>query len=278
MGHHGSSLARGVHKLDSAPNGNPLTTPRTALGYQTPLCSRATSALPEPNQIVVRADPLTSAYPVTNSGIPGTRKSETIEVHGYYQHGNGHSAARWLTSFQDGLLHSKCRRVLIRTGCVGADAPILYSSFGLHCLIASLPIFPMEEHLAHKAHTSTYTERDAGFPTMNGEIKMHPFKANLPIRATLLKVGLVHRSGDGLLFGKGACAVASGRISGAAGVEAKLQPSSLLVRRLCQYVPIMPLFSWIARGFYGSDGLGPQEHLRFGVRSRRDVQLCGMVA
>eukprot|EP00439_Symbiodinium_sp_Y106_P013904 s7315_g1.t9 len=66
----------GVHKLDSAPNGNPLTTPR---------------------------------------------KSETIEVHGYYQHGNG-------------------------------------------------------------------------FPTMNGEIKMHPFKANLPIRVSTDPTGLDHRS------------------------------------------------------------------------------------
>ncbi|CAE7551663.1 MANBA [Symbiodinium sp. CCMP2592] len=66
----------GVHKLDSAPNGNPLTTPR---------------------------------------------KSETIEVHGYYQHGNG-------------------------------------------------------------------------FPTMNGEIKMHPFKANLPIKVSTASTGLDHRS------------------------------------------------------------------------------------
>ncbi|CAE7407283.1 MANBA [Symbiodinium natans] len=64
----------GVHKLDSLPNGNPLTTPG---------------------------------------------KSRTIEVHGYYQHGNG-------------------------------------------------------------------------FPAMNGEIKMYPFKANIPIKVSTESTGLDH--------------------------------------------------------------------------------------
>ncbi|CAE7271945.1 MANBA, partial [Symbiodinium pilosum] len=66
----------GVHKLDSLPNGNPLTTPG---------------------------------------------KAETIEVHGYYQHGNG-------------------------------------------------------------------------FPAMNGEIKMFPFKANIPIKVSTESTGLDHRN------------------------------------------------------------------------------------